>query len=212
MLKHRQKGLTLIEMLIALVLSLLVTGMVISMFTSSIGGHAQAIRTMRLNQDLRIAMDMMVKDIRRAGYWAGADVASNPHATAISGGKPIGIFDYDGGTDNCILVSYDFDDDGATGVEEFFGYRLNSSGALQAVNQTTVSSGAVCTTPTAWSSLLDDNTVDIDTLRFTRYPLTAASFAASVMKTVTITLEGTSKLDPNIKTVLSEEVRVRNEL
>ena len=208
MLKHQQKGLTLIEMLIALVLSLLVTGMVISMFTSSIGGHAQAIRTMRLNQDLRIAMDMMVRDIRRAGYWAGTNVASNPHATALSGGLPISITG-----SNCVVVSYDLDGDSDTSVEEFFGYRLNG---LEL--ETTKSSSATGTQPdctgtfsAGWEDLLDTNTVQIDTLTFETYPALAASFAASPNKTVLITLEGTSRLDPNIKTVLSEEVRVRNE-
>ena len=209
----KQKGLTLIELMIAMVLSLLVTGMVISMFTSSIGGHAQAIRTMRLNQDMRIAMDMMVRDIRRAGYWSGTDVASNPHATALSGSLPIGVFDFGAGTDNCVIVSYDSDADGATAAEEFFGFRLNGND-LEALNSTSSAvSNPTCasTFSNAWNDLLDSNTVQVNELSFTRYPLNAASFAASPNKAVTITLDATSLLDTNIRTVIIEEVRVRNE-
>jgi type IV pilus assembly protein PilW len=209
----RQKGLTLIELMIAMLLSILVTGMIISMFTSSIGGHAQAIRTMRLNQDMRIAMDMMVRDIRRAGYWSGTNVASNPHATALSGSLPIGIFDFGVGTDNCVIVSYDEDIDGSTAAEEFFGFRLNGND-LESLNSTSAAvANPTCASAfsNGWNDLLDSNTVRVNTLSFTRYPLTAASFAASPNKTVTITLDASSLLDTNIRTVIIEEVRVRNE-
>lgn len=205
----KQKGITLIEMMIALLLSLLVTGMVISMFSSSIGGHAQAIRTMRLNQDLRIAMDMMVRDIRRAGYWAGTNIASNPHATALSGGLPITI----NGTNDCVVVSYDLDGDADTAVEEFLGFRLNGTEleSTKSSSATTTQPGCTGTFSAGWQDLLDTNTVRIDTLDFELYPVLAASWAASPNKSVRITLEGTSLLDTNIKTVLSQEVRVRNE-
>jgi type IV pilus assembly protein PilW len=206
----KQKGLTLIELMIALVLSLLVTGMVISMFSSSIGGHAQAIRTMRLNQDMRITMDMIVRDIRRAGYWSGTTVASNSHASLIGGTLPIGIFDFQTGADNCVLVSYDHDADDTTSNDKVFGYRLLDTGVLQTVNQD-IASVAGCSTPTAWQALIDDNTVQVNELTFTTYPLLAASFAASPNKTVTITLDASSLLDTNIRTVIVEEVRVRNE-
>ncbi len=205
----KEKGLTLIEMMIALLLSLLVTAMVISMFSSSIGGHAQAIQTLRLNQDMRIAMDMIVRDIRRAGYWSGATVASNAHASHIGSTLPIGIFDYQTGTDNCVLVSYDHDDDDTTSNNRVFGYRLLDSGTLQTVSQD-VASVVDCTSPTAWQALLDDNTVQVSELTFTTYPA-AASFAASPNKTVTITLDASSLLDNKVRTVIIEEVRVRNE-
>ncbi|WP_299179841.1 PilW family protein [uncultured Neptuniibacter sp.] len=203
----RQQGLTLIEMMIALVLSTLVMGIVISMFTSSIGGHAQAIRTMRLNQDLRIAMDMMVRDIRRAGYWNGSNPASNPHASAISGNIPVGVFG------NCVILSYDLDEDGSAGVEEFFGYRLNGDD-LETIALNALASGADCSTPAAssWNDLTDEETVTINSLTFVTYPATAASFAAASNRTITITLDGSSSLDANIRTVLTDEVRVRNEL
>lgn len=206
----KEKGLTLIEMMIALLLSLLVTGMVISMFTSSIGGHAQAIQTLRLNQDMRITMDMMVRDIRRAGYWSGTTVASNTHASLIGGTLPIGIFDFQTGTDNCVLVSYDHDSDDTTSNDKVFGYRLLDTGVLQTVNQD-LASVADCSAGTSWQALLDDNTVQVNELTFTTYPLLAASFAASPNKTVTITLDASSLLDTNVRTVIVEEVRVRNE-
>jgi type IV pilus assembly protein PilW len=206
----KQRGVTLIEMMIALVLSLLVMGMVISMFTSSIGGHAQAIRTMRLNQDLRISMDMMVRDIRRAGYWNSTNLpASNPHATAISGNIPVGVFD-GVGTDDCVVMSYDLDEQGELAVEEFFAYRQNG-GDLETLKSDGLSAGTVCPA-SGWNDLTDEETVVIDRLEFITHPATAASFAASSNRTITITLEGHSALDDNIRTVLVDEVRVRNEL
>jgi type IV pilus assembly protein PilW len=206
----RQKGLTLIELMIALLLSLLVMGMVISMFTSSIGGHAQAIRTMRLNQDMRIAMDMMVRDIRRAGYWAGTNAASNPHATVLSGSSPIFI----SATNDCILVSYDYDSTVASG--EFFGYKIQGNELRGLKRDTAPVANPDCddfTAPNDWQNLLDNNTIRVNSLAFASYPVLAASFAASPNKSVTITLDATSLLDTvnDIRTVITEEVRVRNE-
>jgi type IV pilus assembly protein PilW len=209
----RQKGLTLIELMIAMLLSILVTGMIISMFTSSIGGHAQAIRTMRLNQDMRIAMDMMVRDIRRAGYWSGTNVASNPHATALSGSLPIGIFDFGAGTDNCVLVSYDEDEDAVTTSEEFFGFRLNGTELESLATTSAAVSNPNCASVfnNNWQDLLDTNTVQVNGLTFTTYPASTAAFATSANKSVIIMLDASSLLDPNVRTVITEQVRVRNE-
>jgi type IV pilus assembly protein PilW len=205
----RQKGMTLIEMMIALVLSLIVTGIVITMFSVSIGGHAQVIKTIRLNQDMRIAMDMMIRDIRRAGYWnSTSNPASNAHATAISGSIPVGVFG------NCVILSYDLDEDGSSSAEEYFAYRLNGSDLEHYQTDGALAANADCTSPPAnqWYDLTDEETVQINSLTFETYPVTAASFAAAVNRTITITLDGSSKLDSNIRTVLTDEVRVRNEL
>jgi len=212
---NRQRGMSLIEIMIALVLSLMVTGMVISMFSVSIGSNAQAIKTMRLNQDLRIAMDMMVRDIRRAGYWNSASGAnSNPHATAISGNIPVGVFNGSTavGEGSCVILSYDLDEDGSSSVEEFFAYRLNGDDLEIFSTNGSLASGATCSTPGSWNDLLDEETVTVNSLTFATYPTNATSFAVATNRTITITLDASSALDDNIRTELIDEVRIRNEL
>ncbi len=215
LIKKKQKGISLIEIMIALVLSLLVVGMVISMFSSSIGGHAHAIKGIRLNQDLRIAMDMMIRDMRRAGYWnSSANVSINPHATTVSGATPIAVFDVTVAND-CVFMSYDLSEDGTSAVDDFFGYRWNSvEGDLEVyTNAGVLASGAHCGTPAAnqWISLIDVDTIQIEGMSFATSPVTAASFATAVNKTITVTLIGSNRSDPNIRTVLVDEVRIRNE-
>ncbi len=214
MLRQKQSGLTLIELMIGLVLSFIVMGLVISMFTSSLGIHGQAIKTARLNQDMRVIMDMMIRDIRRAGYWAGDNPASNPHATAISGNTAVNVFNVTSGAGNCILLSYDYDGDASSTAEELIGYKLESNDIRTFLLTSSALATPDCTTtiPGGWSRLNDENTSTILGLSFAIEPDTSASFAASTLKVVTITLQGQSLLDTNVTSTLRDTVRIRNEL
>lgn len=66
--RGRQIGLTLIELMIGIVVGSIVLGAVIAVYASTIRGSNTALRTARLNQELRSTMDLMVREIRRAGF------------------------------------------------------------------------------------------------------------------------------------------------
>jgi type II secretory pathway component PulJ len=66
-----QKGMTLIELLIAGVISLIaVSGMVLVMATT-LGTTTQTIEMTRLTQEMRTAMQIMTRELRRANYHPG---------------------------------------------------------------------------------------------------------------------------------------------
>ncbi|MFW1677252.1 PilW family protein [Pontibacter sp. JAM-7] len=214
MLRKKQLGLTLIELMIGLVLSFIVMGLVIAMFTSSLGIHGQAIKTARLNQDMRVMMDMMIRDIRRAGYWAGTNPASNPHASAISGSTALNVFNVVSGAGDCILLSYDYDGDASSTAEELIGYKLEANDIKSFLLTSSALTTPNCSTtiPGGWSRLNDEKTSTMLGVSFAIAPNTAASFAASTLKVITITLQARSLLDTNITSTLTDTVRVRNEL
>ena len=63
-----QKGMTLIELLVAGVISLIaVSGMVLVM-ASTLGTATQTIEMTRLTHDMRTAMQIMTRELRRANY------------------------------------------------------------------------------------------------------------------------------------------------
>lgn len=135
---NKQKGFTLIELMIAIVLGLLVTSAAINIYTKNMVSQTENLQLMSLNQDMRSMMDLMVRDIRRSGFATSSPdtsfdcLKSNPF-------NNIGFFN--SGTAvaaapaSCIVFAYNLNDNLAANVctiesADRFGYRV-SGGALQ---------------------------------------------------------------------------------
>lgn len=112
---------TLVSLLIGTALSATVLSGIASAYLLTLQATTENIRAARLNQELRAVLELMQRDIRRAGYWArpvGADPADNPfvaqyagidndlQAGAASGEAP----------GSCLTYSYDLNDNGLIGV------------------------------------------------------------------------------------------------
>lgn len=67
-----QRGISLIETLIAMALGLLVLAGVIQLMSQLVDGNTATIRTVRLTQDTRTVIDIIVQDLRRAGSFPEA--------------------------------------------------------------------------------------------------------------------------------------------
>jgi len=68
MLRTQQKGITLIEIMIGLLVGAIITAGAINMFNNNLKSSTDNLNLTKLNQDMRAIMDIMVRDIRRAGY------------------------------------------------------------------------------------------------------------------------------------------------
>lgn len=112
----QQRGFTIIELLVTVAVSLIVLSGVITVFVATLTSSADTLRMARLNQELRAIMDIMVHDVRRAGY-AGTqpgadndqdgdvdqdDLAFNPFTDGNYDLQIIG---------SCIAYSYNLDED-----------------------------------------------------------------------------------------------------
>lgn len=64
----RQRGFTLVELMIALTLSIFLIGAVILTFISGRGASLEAEQLARTQENLRFASDFLVRDIRNAGF------------------------------------------------------------------------------------------------------------------------------------------------
>jgi len=72
-LKSRQSGFTIVELMVAATLGLLILGGAISMFISNKRVYTEQDEMGRLQENARFAMDLLVRDIRMAGYAGCAD-------------------------------------------------------------------------------------------------------------------------------------------
>jgi len=72
----KNRGVTLIEMLVGLLVGLVVVAAAGSVYITTFRGQTGNTKLVRLNQDLRAMMDIMARDIRRAGF-VTADPVTN---------------------------------------------------------------------------------------------------------------------------------------
>jgi type IV pilus assembly protein PilW len=70
--RHRQSGLSLVELMIGCVLGLFIIAGATTLFVSNLSNSRRMLVEARMDQDLRAAADLIARDLRRAGYWGNA--------------------------------------------------------------------------------------------------------------------------------------------
>ena len=210
--RHRSRGLSLIELMVSLAIGLAVLGGLLAMMTNSMRANAQTVSAIRLNQEMRAAMDLLVRDVRRAGYRKGSSATIG---SGLSVENTVRILD-NGGR---IEFQYDADDDGVlSAATESYGFRL-VGGALQYTRN------ALDTTPD-WQPLTDPNVTTITALSFCYWPSLSTQCLTQVPPDAKVTLTGTTQAsvyavritmssqirnDATSSRRLTETIRVRND-
>jgi type IV pilus assembly protein PilW len=67
----RQRGLSLIELMVSLVIGLLILAALVALFVSTSGGNRQMAQANNLIENGRLAIELLESDIIHAGYWGG---------------------------------------------------------------------------------------------------------------------------------------------
>lgn len=70
--QRHERGISLIETLIAMALGLLVLAGIVQLMNHLVSGNATTLNVARLEQDTRTVMDIIVQDLRRAGHFPEA--------------------------------------------------------------------------------------------------------------------------------------------
>jgi prepilin peptidase dependent protein B len=188
LITHKQQaGVTLVELMIGLLVGLIVVAAGINIFTTSIRGQTDNINLTRLNQDMRAMMDIMVRDIRRAGFVTSApytNFASLQENPFFDTTTDIAFYDTNG-TNSCIVYSYnedestdvDADADELIDVEttDRLGFRLRTDSKLDMRRSGTTNANC---TDGSWETITEPE-VQITELRFTLTltPLNVTSMA-----------------------------------
>jgi len=220
----RNRGFTLIELMVALVLGLVVVGGVMGVFMSTYQANAQNIKSVRLNEEMRAVMSLISRDIRRAGT---RDLAWQPSllgsANLFANNVNWVLTRYDGTVpvNSCALFAYDTDGNDIVDNVDRRGYRLRREGTLQYVQMRRT--GTPCN-GAGWEKITDENVMNVLNLNFTTTIEPGMSGVA--VRTVIVTLRGathTRSADPatltaadctNIDVVcrqLVEKIRLRND-
>jgi len=201
---RRQRGHTLVQVLVGLAVGLIVSATAIALTLGQLREHRAAWIRSRLVQELRDAADAVERDLRRAGHWSRAPTAAwsdappalNPHAALA----PIG-----GGADTA-RWSYSRDE-----ADEQIGLRLRDG-----VIEMLLGGGG-------WQALTDAGTVVVTALRLTPAQQTFAlqslcaragptSAPTLSARSMTVAIEGRAVADPRIVRSVQTLVQLRNDL
>lgn len=235
-----QTGFSLLEILIALLLGLIVVGGALSVYISTVKGSSDTVKSARLSHDLDSAMQIMINDIRRAGFWGGAIAVSGSNVNPnpfTQGNANIQI-----PAIGCILYSYDANINGTVDANEYYGFKWEGTN-IRMRRSAAASTAADCAANTAgWNTMnLDDQAgngsfaVIVDALSFNFNDPNAPSRCLdvttnneqdsscatttltlnsgdSVIETrqVSITLTAHVENDPTVTQTLNSTVKVRN--
>ncbi|WP_068545775.1 PilW family protein [Thalassotalea crassostreae] len=179
-MKKHISGLTLIELLLAMVLGLIVLSGVIYVYLAVIVSTSDTLKSSKLNSQLMTIMSVVSSDIRRAGYWDNSvdllPPTQNPFnieddsllviTKSMSDNTAITENTDESGT--CILYSYDRNEDGDVDdvgdLNEYYGVRLNN-GAVQIRANGSVTDSDNCSNGT-WQTISDTDLYEITTLTF----------------------------------------------
>jgi type IV pilus assembly protein PilW len=213
---RRQRGLSLVELLVGAAVGLIVVAAAGSVVAAHQGAARRVQLEARLMQDLRGAAELVSRDLRRAGHWAAAasgvrrgdePIPLNPHTDIAAAGSPAAV----------VALSFSTDAGDGVGVDdhERFGFRLRN-GALE------VQLGA-----RNWQALSDPATIVItsfnvvprvdeaDLATFCAKPCSARSTTCpprQQVRSFAIAVAGRSATDALVTRELRSVVRVRNDV
>jgi len=199
-----QSGLTLVEIMIAMVLGILVMGAVITIFVTTVKSSSENIRMVHLNQELRFLMGLMSDELKRAGYSGQPADPALPRDPAFRE-----ALNWDPGS-NCLRYAYDVNGDGVFEPNnESFAFQwwpLDAPDHLrwgQGVTSNTCGGGV-------WQEITHPATAQIDDFNIPED--FCASSGSVAVHTIPVSITGSVGLVPGRATrTVEESIRVRND-
>lgn len=232
--RHRQRGVTLVELMIACLIALIALSAVLTVYSAGAKHSAQLLQQAHLHQQLHALMHLISRDLARAGYWHFDPTlqapGDNPFQNLMN---QLRIQTYKGESpDSCILFSYDLDQDGLVGVGacegaecavetgndhdnvEQFGFRLRDTGVQSRYG----GSGLEC--DSGYWQTLNDPVVEVTRLKFTQHSSCqnlleserecTAESPRLIQSAVEIQLSGQLRNKPDVNSTIAQWVRIRN--
>jgi type IV pilus assembly protein PilW len=227
----RQRGVSIVELLVGVVVGLIVVTGAIKMVGDTLASNRRLLLETRVNQDLRAAADLIVRDIRRAGYWnnavSGVFSTTGTVATTPNPHRNISL------ASNVIKYTFARNADNTVDANEWAGYRLQS-GVLEFLVARDDANNV-----DTWQAITDPKVVTITTLTIdplatprvvelftycaclTKLTCAAADFQTGgayagtrpllTIQQFDIVLAGEAANDPTVRREIRETVRVRND-
>lgn len=227
---HRQAGASLIEMLIALALSLIVTSSMVVLVGNSMGTATRIIQMSQLTDELRNSMSMMSRDVRRANYNANAIYCfANSECGTDANGSAVQAADIaitgDVSVNRCMRYGLDRNWDGNADNDGGGAFRLVTESGVGRIEMW-IDNGVnpVCGSndPDQWVSITDPGFVNITLFDVDNSAAKAGTYSQDLgeanggtlrqhVRFVQMQIGGELLIDSTISRSLVDTVNVRND-
>jgi Tfp pilus assembly protein PilW len=215
---RRQAGFTLMEAMIALGLSMIVTSAMVVLMANSLGTATKVIQMTQLTDELRNAMSMMSRDVRRANYSASAVYCYANSDCGIDGSATQAPDITIGG--DCFTFNLDRNQDGDASTDDAGAFRRVTAGGVGLIEMWVGDSAPNCgAASTDWVAVTDPGFIDVTTFAIDD----SASFTGTLVeeggtiltqrtRQVQIALEGRLIRDNRITRRIEDVIKVRNDI
>jgi len=220
-----QAGFTLMEMMISLALSMVVTSSMVVLMANSVGSTSRIIQMTQLTDQLRNTMSMLTRDIRRANYSANAAYCyANSDCGLEDATKQFADVTFDGNIndgDICFTFGLDRNWNGNASEDDAGGFRRVTSGGVGLIEMWVGDNAPDCTAnnDADWVAITDPDFVDITVFSADDGDSFTASFAGEAGATITqrtrqvqVEIEGVLVRDPTITRRIEDVVKLRNDM
>lgn len=173
---HRQHGFTLIEMMVAIVVGLIVTAAALALVATIMRANTESTTATRLTQEIRAISEVIIRDIRRARYFAdpldnigkGVPLTTGVAQALDQANNGFSTADPPNVATSCVKYGYETGIDGVSGagIPTYRAIYLDedASGAGRVILATGTSpTGVTCSSA---GEIISSPQVDIDELAF----------------------------------------------
>lgn len=220
------RGFTLIEMMIAMTITLVVSVVMVQLSAGMFQANSQSIQMMQLSQEMRSAMQLISRDVRRAGYNDDAlsgFLSTQAIVSGVTMGTPVN------GVINCVQVRYDdiiekdkFSDREYSGIANVV-YRLRLINGIGRISARFDDDGSgTCNTALDdddWTDISDPLLMQITALEFVRDD-SLTDIAENLdnghviqvgVEQVSITITASLRNNADVNRTITDEVQIRNQ-
>lgn len=225
---RHERGLSLIELMVGIAVGMIVVAGATTMMTAQLADHRRLVLETQVQQDLRAAADLMVRELRRSGSWtvpqngiaapnASAAPMENKYAARLNVAQeddsPVLTYSYARHNTRSGMATDPPEDNEVNESTEVFGFKLDSGVLRMRVGR-------------RWQPMTDENTLIV-----TAFNVATSSQSVSlidscpnrcdgaggscpprqIQKRVTITLTGQAAHDNAVTRQVSVSGRVRND-
>ncbi len=219
----KQQGMSLMEVLVAMSISLVVTAAMIALMANSLGSTARIIKMTKLTDDLRTTMQMMTRDVRRSSYnansmycYANADCGTDGAAT-LAGDVTIN------NSNDCFTFLTDRDHDGDSTENDAGGFRRVISSGVGVIELWTGNAAPDCSVAAGaagWVQVTNPEDMDIfvfsvdENLSYTQEILNDGfgNILSQKVRKIRMNMRGRLVLDNTIERRIEDVISVRNDL
>jgi len=217
----RQGGFSMMEVLLSITLSLIVTAAMVAMMSSALGNTSRIVNMTKLNDDLRMTMQMLTRDVRRSSYNANSMYCYGNDDCGTDGSATLAPDIIISDASDCFTFLLDRDHDGDSTENDAGGFRRVTVGGVGVLQMWTGDSTPDCAADnTNWVEVTNAASMDIsafevdDDLSFTEvvFDDNAGTTISQKVRKLRFNMEARLVADNTVTRRIQDVVSVRNDL